>query len=100
MGGNGVLTGSNNATEFVVPPLVAPPGTLYGNPYLASLSYNGGLTPTHALQPTSPCIDAGNNVAGLSVDQRGPGFPRVIGANTDIGAFELDLDLIFADGFD
>ncbi len=100
MGGNGVLTGSNNATEFVVPPLVAPPGTLYGNPYLASLSYNGGLTPTHALQPTSPCIDAGNNVTGLSVDQRGPGFPRVIGANTDIGAFELDLDLIFADGFD
>jgi hypothetical protein len=65
------------------------------------LANNGGLTDTHALSPESPAIDAGNNTAGAAADQRGSGFPRVIGANADIGAFEFDLnDLIFANGFD
>jgi hypothetical protein len=49
----------------------------------------------------SPAIGAGNNAAAAAYDQRGDGFPRVIGANADIGAYELDtVDFIFANGFD
>jgi len=33
-------------------------------------------------------------------DQRGPAFLRTVGADPDIGAYELDPDIIFADGFD
>ena len=52
-------------------------------------------------KPPRPIEDAGNNVTGVPVDQRGAGFARVSGANVDIGAFEFDLsDLIFADDFD
>ena len=48
----------------------------------------------------SPAINAGNNTAGASVDQRGPGFPEM-GGDTDIGAVEFNLDdVIFVDGFD
>jgi hypothetical protein len=99
-GGDGaVLTGSNNLTRLSL--LTPPADTLYGDPLLNSLDFNGGATATHALKPHSIAIDAGNNVAGYDYDQRGAGFPRVIGANADIGAFEFDLDdLIFANGFD
>jgi hypothetical protein len=71
------------------------------DPLLGSLSSNGGPTSTHALSPLSAAINTGNNSAGVSWDQRGSGYPRVIGAGPDIGAFELDLsDVIFANGFD
>jgi hypothetical protein len=33
-------------------------------------------------------------------DQRGTGFPRVIGASADIGAFETDPDRIFTNGLE
>ena len=100
IGGSGALSGNNNLTQFVlIGP--APADTIYADPRLGSLLYNGGSTRTHALSPLSPAVEAGNNVAGLVTDQRGPGFARVIGANADIGAFELDLnDVIFANGFD
>ena len=100
IGGSGALSGNNNLTQFVlIGP--APADTIYADPRLGSLSYNGGSTRTHALSPLSPAVEAGNNVAGLATDQRGPGFARVIGANADIGAFELDLnDVIFADDFE
>jgi hypothetical protein len=55
---------------------------------LGPLQNNGGLTLTHALLPGSPCINAGYNPAGLTTDQRGPGFLRVVGSAADIGAFE------------
>jgi len=38
--------------------------------------------------PGSPAIDAGSNGGGFLWDQRGPGFPRVVGPRADIGAFE------------
>jgi len=41
--------------------------------------------------PGSPALDAGSNVlipAGISTDQRGAGFPRVVNGTVDIGAFE------------
>ncbi|MBX7104674.1 MAG: right-handed parallel beta-helix repeat-containing protein [Gemmataceae bacterium] len=55
---------------------------------LGSLAKNGGLTRTHALLPGSKAIDAGNNIAGLTTDQRGPGNPRVQGLKADIGSYE------------
>lgn len=76
-----------------------PAGTLRCDPHLLPLASNGGLTPTHALAGDSCAIDAGNNTAALAFDQRGEGYPRVVGAAADIGAFELP-DRIFADGFD
>ncbi|HCF29540.1 MAG TPA: hypothetical protein DEV81_20585 [Cyanobacteria bacterium UBA11049] len=71
-----------------------------------TLQNNGGTTPTYALVPTSPVINAGNN-ANLSadttdldgdgntaepipVDQRGDGFNRIKFATLDIGAYESD----------
>jgi hypothetical protein len=92
------LTGSDNL--IMVSTDVQPPGTLTADPMLAFLALNGGPTPTHALQPGSPAIEAGNNAAGLASDQRGTGFARVVGAAADIGAFESGNDLIFSDGFE
>ncbi len=101
IGGGAPLVGASNLTQFVLAGQAAPAGTIYADPKLSSLVYNGGLTRTHALSPLSPAVEAGNNVMGLATDQRGPGFARVIGANADIGAFELDLnDVIFADDFE
>jgi hypothetical protein len=94
------LTGANNL--IFVSALATPPDTVVlTDPLLGSLSSNGGPTSTHALSPLSPAINTGNNSASVSWDQRGSGYPRVIGAGPDIGAFELDLsDVIFANGFD
>lgn len=61
------------------------------NPLLAPLANNGGPTPTHALLPGSPAINAGAPILAIdpeAFDQRGLGFPRVVGGRYDIGAFE------------
>ncbi len=66
------------------------------NPGLGALGNNGGPTQTIALLAGSPAIDAGNNALAvdpttgdhLAYDQRGTGYPRVVGASVDIGAFE------------
>lgn len=61
--------------------------------FLGPLQANGGLTPTHALLPESPAIDAGSNTDCPAFDQRG--FARPADGNLDgslvcdIGAFEL-----------
>lgn len=66
------------------------PGTnLFGvDPLLAPLADNGGPTLTHAILPGSPVLDRGSNPLGLTLDQRGYGFDRVIGAAADMGAYE------------
>jgi hypothetical protein len=63
------------------------------NPLLAPLANYGGPTPTMALLPGSPAIDAGSNALAvdpsgnpLTTDQRG--FARIINGTVDIGAFE------------
>ena len=82
-----------------VPPL--PVDTIIGvDPLLSALANNGGPTRTHALLPGSVAIDAGENVEALVTDQRGSGFARMIGAQTDIGAFESDPDRILTNGFE
>lgn len=93
------LIGANNL--IVAASVTPPPDTISADPQLLPLNNNGGLTETHAISISSPAINAGNNTAGVAFDQRGPGFPRVIGAAADIGAYEFNLDdVIFRDGFE
>jgi hypothetical protein len=74
-------------------------GTVDGNPRLGPLRDNGGPTFTMAPFPGSPLIDTGDNAlvaaAGLTTDQRGPGFARIVDgdgagpATVDRGAVEV-----------
>jgi hypothetical protein len=94
------VTGANNLVQVVAPGVTMPAGTLTGDPLLGNIVNNGCAVPVGApggtigcpttmlLGTGSPAIDAGNNAAGLANDQRGAGFPRVIGARADIGAVE------------
>src|SRR5262249_38817193 len=59
------------------------------DPQLGPLLNNGGMTPTHALLPGSPAIDAGTNAGCPSTDQRGVARPQ--GTRCDIGAYEAIL---------
>jgi hypothetical protein len=81
-----------------------PIDTLVGNPGLLPLGDYGGPTPTHALAADSLAIDHGSNPGRFASDQRGAGYPRVFGSDTDIGAFEFSqpvvVDRIFTNGFD
>ena len=93
------LIGANNL--IAVASISPPADTISADPKLLPLANNGGTTSTHSLSLISPAIDAGNNNAGTSADQRGAGFPRTLGAQTDIGAIEVDTsDIIFRNGFD
>ncbi len=47
--------------------------------------------PVMQVNPGSPVIDAGANPLGLAFDQRGSGFPRTQGLQTDIGAYESEF---------
>jgi len=62
------------------------------DPLIDLLSDNGGPTPTYALPPGSPAVDAGDDAVCADlpvsgVDQRGIARPQ--GASCDIGAFEF-----------
>ncbi len=82
------LLGNNNLVMAADANVTLPNDTLHAAPLLLPLAANGGPTLTHGLAPGSPAIDAGNNLAALASDQRGAGFPRVLGVAADIGAFE------------
>lgn len=101
--GLGIAGGVSGANDLIgpSPSVTLPPGTIQSDPELLALADNGGPTKTHALGAGSPAIDAGNNDAAASFDQRGTGFPRIVGSAPDIGAYEgVDTDTIFANGFD
>ena len=88
-GGDGVVTivdlGCNLSSDSTC--AFANSGSMNNtDPKLAPLANNGGPTPTVALQPGSPAIDAGNDAAAPGEDQRG--LPRPIWRAADIGAFE------------
>jgi len=83
-GGNivGGYDGSNNLIDV--------------DPGLGPLADNGGQTQTMALLPGSPAINVGSNALAvdsngdpLTFDQRGTGFPRIVGGVVDIGAYEV-----------
>jgi len=100
IGGNkfASITGANNIVGVTF--LTLPPDTMSSDPLLGPLANNGGRTKTHALLAGSPAIDNGNNAFDFMRDQRGTGFPRVVGASADIGAFETDPDRILTNGFE
>jgi hypothetical protein len=66
-----------------------PTDLLNVDPRLAPLQDNGGPTPTMALLPGSPAIDAGDNTNAPMWDQRGAPFRRIVHGTIDIGAFEV-----------
>jgi hypothetical protein len=78
-GSGGISTANHNLLGSSATPL---------NPLLAPLGNYGGPTQTIALLPGSPAIDAGDITNAPAYDQRGPGFPRIVGGTIDIGAFE------------
>jgi hypothetical protein len=84
--GTGSVIGADNLIERADIPL--PVDTIRTDPMLLPLADNGGPTLTHALMDGSPAIAHGNNVLGLSNDQRGPGFARTKGDRTEIGSVE------------
>ena len=94
------VAGSNDLVVANYSTVTLPGDTLTSDPKLLPLAKNGGPTRTHALDPTSPAVDAGSNPNDDDWDQRGPNFPRMVGAAPDIGAYELDSDRIFYDGFE
>ncbi len=64
---------------------------------ISGLAYHGGPTQTQLLIPGSPAINAGDNALipidpstgqPYATDQRGTGFPRIVGGTVDIGAVE------------
>ena len=68
-------------------------GLLTGSAELGTLSNNGGPTKTLAPLVGSVVIDAGNTseATGLTTDQRGTGFPRLVNGQIDLGAVEHDF---------
>jgi hypothetical protein len=64
------------------------------NPLVGDLGDNGGPTQTIPLKPKSPAIDFVPPQLAPPFDQRGPEFPRPVGAASDAGAFELDTNRV------
>jgi hypothetical protein len=93
-------TGPNIASAAVANTggTISGPAFTVANPNLGSLANNGGPTPTMAPNAGSPAIDAGSNAAaaGLTTDQRGSGFPRIVNGAVDIGAVEVQLPVVVA----
>jgi len=98
--GSQVIAGSHDLVMAAGANITLPGGTLSSDPMLKPLAFNGGPTQTLALDPASPAIDTGLSPVSLLFDQRGPGYPRVVGLFADIGAYELDADRIFYSGFE
>ncbi|MBX7106635.1 MAG: hypothetical protein K1X57_21350, partial [Gemmataceae bacterium] len=69
------------------------PFQAHANLKLGPLANNGGPTQTMLPAIDSPLLDQGVNPASLTLDQRGTGFPRVIGL-IDIGAVELPVFVV------
>ncbi|MEX2170785.1 MAG: RHS repeat-associated core domain-containing protein [Pirellulales bacterium] len=97
------VVNSNSSYNLIGPQNTSPGFTGAGNVLgvsdanagLAALDYYGGYTKTHALLPASVAINAGDDneavSAGLLLDQRGTGYPRILGTHVDVGAHEAWL---------
>jgi hypothetical protein len=95
--GSGFSGGHNNVGLCGVP---CPNDTSHEDPGLHPLQDNGGTTRTHVPTPGQWDIFGGTNVLGWPWDQRGTGFARQSpGDWPEIGALQIDSDIIFANGF-
>jgi uncharacterized delta-60 repeat protein len=81
-----VVDGGHNISSDASTSFTAPGSSNSVDPLLAPLADNGGPTPTMALLPCSPAVDAADDSAAPPTDQRGVGRP--CGTHSDIGAFE------------
>jgi hypothetical protein len=84
------IVGANNLIRYSLVPV--PSDTISADPRLGS-QLNGWPHPLITLLPDSPAINRGNNANNRQYDQRGPGYPRVVGGRADIGAFEVQESL-------
>ncbi|MEI6165854.1 MAG: choice-of-anchor Q domain-containing protein [bacterium] len=82
--GTGLVIGNPNASGSYIGTSGAPI-----NPALLPLSNNGGLRLTCALSAASPAVNNGTNLLNLAFDERGPGFVRLVGTGSDMGAYEF-----------
>ena len=95
--GAGWNGGNNNVMNCLLP---CPTDTSHEDPGLHPLADNGGITKTHVPTPGQWDIFGGTNLPGLPWDQRGPGFPRQSpGDWPEIGALQINSDIIFTNGF-
>jgi beta-glucanase (GH16 family) len=78
--------GHNLSTDATCYPAAS--DVVVGDAGLLPLADNGGPTLTHALQPSSPAIDAADPALCPSTDQRGVARPQ--GAGCDIGSVEQE----------
>ena len=90
--------GSNNAVMNCLLP--CPTDTSHEDPGLHPLMDNGGPTKTHVPTPGNWDIFGGTNLLNMLWEQRGVGFPRQsAGDFPEIGALQINSDIIFANGF-
>lgn len=89
--GGSRLTGSNDLVGTGDVGTLA--STLVGvDPQLGPLQDNGGPTWTQAIPPGSPAAGAGDPAlvpSGVTYDQRGVGYARIVQGQLDIGAYEI-----------
>src|SRR5262245_52694405 len=85
--GSFTLTGTGNLTGTLIAPLDAK---------LGALANNGGLTFSHMPAADSPVLEVGFNAAGSTNDQRGSGYPRIVGTAVGIGSVEAISAIPFA----
>lgn len=90
------LTLDGSGCPLVETDITVSANVIYSEVLSETLADNGGPTPTHALLPYSPAINAADNNTCEAADQRG--FTRPQSFACDIGAFEMqsDIDLILA----
>src|SRR5262249_15342411 len=82
------ISGSNNFVGTTAGNITFDGANQFGiNPLVGSLAFNGGPTPTCAVGPGSPCYNTGSNLINIATDQRGMGFSRVCGGQSEIGAY-------------
>lgn len=92
------FNGGHNNVMFAGTP--CPTDTSHEDPGLHPLADNGGFTKTHIPTPGVWDTFGGTNPLNLPWDQRGPGFPRQSSGDfPEIGALQLNSDIIFANGF-
>jgi len=95
------IQGANNLVMNSAAGVTLPGDTLTVDPNLLPLTTDdGGTTATHPLPTNSAAVDAGSNIDLLGCDQRGYPYHRVAGSAADIGAYEIQELLLFADNFD
>jgi hypothetical protein len=88
---------NNNVMNCLLP---CPTDTSHEDPGLHPLMDNGGVTKTHVPTPGQWDIFGGTNLLSLPWEQRGAGFPRQsVGDWPEIGALQINSDIIFANGF-